>query len=693
MKARVGQASAGQVVSAAGDSSTGEAGEASVVRSRGDSDAARPRRVSTSAPIIGDDFHHDDAIEHLSAARPGSRVDHPPGVKELESVGWAPLHLAVRSGNSAIVEILLGRAQSFVSGRAPDGLASTPPSRQDIVRADLVGEVIHDGSKRNAFHVAAQYGRFQCMLMLVEAAGFDRKELLSARDAAGYTPLHYACSTPPQCAGGTGIVELLLPGAGAAASRARPAADCEEDIRAVTTAASGLTALHLVAMKGSRRSALAIVRAARAVGLDGNAACKRGYTALHYAAMLGREDVLEVLIGFVNVDAPRRRREPSPAGDLAGLICDVDSASESNAFGDGSTPLFIAIARGQTECVRKLLRNSHQRVDPSACADDGSTALHISAQFGRADYVDLIVSAWRESQWTKRFKDVSLERVLNAADERGATPLHVAAKAGHHEFIARLLAHQFDAKSGEPVLRILQPTMPCRAGGRDLSLDGTALHLACFWGRADCVRLLVDAEKKRAAAAATKRARGRATRGTKKEQAVYPKRKKVHATKKLDTSPSVAGADIVNLAGFTPLEIAAMRGHTACIKILLGSGLAMDADAALGLRPGFARALYLASLRWGVPTDPPVFMQSDCVQALLGSSRSALSALLAALLWPDLGGRDPIGMTVPPARLLWSATRLLLFVRLGMTVGLAILLLDVTLGMCVYLCVKSKVAV
>ncbi|XP_055992424.1 ankyrin repeat domain-containing protein 27 [Sorex fumeus] len=144
--------------------------------------------------------------------------------------------------------------------------------------------------------------------------------------------------------------------------------------------------------------------------------------------------------------------------------------------------------------------NDPSIVTPFSRDDRGHTPLHVAALCGQAALIDLLVSRGA---------------VVNATDYHGATPLHLACQKGHQS-VTLLLLHY---KAG--------PEVPDNNGN-------TPLHLACTYGHEDCVKALVyyDAASCR--------------------------------------------LDIGNEKGDTPLHIAARWGYHSIIETLLQNGASTE---------------------------------------------------------------------------------------------------------------------
>ncbi|KAG9474873.1 hypothetical protein GDO78_003373 [Eleutherodactylus coqui] len=101
--------------------------------------------------------------------------------------------------------------------------------------------------------------------------------------------------------------------------------------------------------------------------------------------------------------------------------------------------------------------NDTSIVTPLSRDDRGYTPLHIAAICGQSQFIDLLISKGA---------------VVNATDYHGSTPLHLSCQKGHQN-IALLLLHY--------------------KASRDIQDNNgnTPLHLACTYGHEDCVKALV----------------------------------------------------------------------------------------------------------------------------------------------------------------------------------------------------------
>jgi uncharacterized protein len=193
--------------------------------------------------------------------------------------------------------------------------------------------------------------------------------------------------------------------------------------------------------------------------------------------------------------------------DLARLLLEYNA--HINVEMGGSTPLDLAVARGNLEAAKLLIDNGGdvRRVYPS-----GRTPLHIAALKGNTEMVKLLID--RGADVDKRDAvgmsslDVAATRgqsaIVGLLLEAGATPgdplLRNAVRQNHPAVVRSLLAH-----TKEPLAPLLKEALKRHyveivdallQAGADVNVRDeagfTPLHDAALAGNAGAVRLLLD---------------------------------------------------------------------------------------------------------------------------------------------------------------------------------------------------------
>ncbi|XP_077564056.1 uncharacterized protein LOC144179539 isoform X2 [Haemaphysalis longicornis] len=380
--------------------------------------------------------------------RAGARADH------ADHAGQTPLHLVAHKGHKGLVRLLLSSsggvpwARGDARGRTPLHLAaasSSPAQARAAVLAALLeradpGQVdLQDDHKQTALHKSALACHLESMAALLRKGA---NALL--QDAEGRTPLHLcAASTRPTA---LACVRLLL--------------ECEaslvgwQDYR-------GCTPLHLAVASGT----LPVIDLLTSWSeCEVNALDDLFRTPLHWAAILGRREVVQLLLD--------RRADPSLADRTGatplGHACCGPPTGESEALvtmllsRHSAAPLHAALMgatlAGNAVAVRALLRRG-----VALDATGAAAVVRAAASQGHLAVLQLLLD---------------LRGVREAERQSGATrqtALMVAACGGHTPCLLALL----DA-AGTPSLHCTD------SGGR------TALHWAVVGDQACVCRLLVQ---------------------------------------------------------------------------------------------------------------------------------------------------------------------------------------------------------
>uniref|UniRef100_A0AC35TT07 ANK_REP_REGION domain-containing protein n=1 Tax=Rhabditophanes sp. KR3021 TaxID=114890 RepID=A0AC35TT07_9BILA len=194
-----------------------------------------------------------------------------------------------------------------------------------------------------------------------------------------------------------------------------------------------------------------------------------GKTSLHLAAANGHLELVESLLknkAFVNSKS-KDGATPLHCSAMAGhthvvysLITKYGAAVEAVTL-DLRTPLHSAALYGQLGATQTLLAC---QANPNARDDKGQTPLHLAAEENHAHVVKLFLKMKQNKQ------------VLTAVDSNGFTCAHIAAMKGSLGVVKELM--------------LIDKNMVLNA--KTKSLDATTLHMACGGGHNDIVKLLLD---------------------------------------------------------------------------------------------------------------------------------------------------------------------------------------------------------
>ena len=397
---------------------------------------------------------------------------------------------ACAQGEAKVAAYLIQHLGAYVHyvKRNDDGSGDTPlqaavlNGRFDVARmlvkqfgADVAAKVVGRGG--SVLHIAAERGDADTVRVLVVELGAS----VEVRDVGGSTPLHHATR-----AKSIGAVRMLL----------SLGAD-------ITSKANGWMPLHIAVSTRCREMVLMLVND---FGADVNARTGGGRTPLHVAVAGKSLEMARLLVGLgadvgakdENAKTPficaaEYRRSSSGSLDIVRFLFeDVGAEVAATQRDSGRTPLHIASSLGNA--VRVLITEFGAPVDVKD--NRGNTPLHLAVIFkndSSRGVVDILLSCgsyvgamnaegltplhyaleFREEPITCSLLKGLTEGVVSIADNKGRTPLHLAASAGLIS-AATIFVEQLGAD----------------VNARD-ALGMTPLHHAASRGREDVVELLV----------------------------------------------------------------------------------------------------------------------------------------------------------------------------------------------------------
>ncbi|KAL7806694.1 ankyrin repeat-containing domain protein [Trichoderma aethiopicum] len=396
-----------------------------------------------------------------------------------------PLHLAIEFRSWEAIEALL-RAGAEVNGK--DKAGSTPlhkaVRRMDIAdtsttQMDIAKRLIESGADvnatdaegRTALSLAAENGMADVTALLI-----DRKAKVSIATKNGRTALHLAIEYKH-------IAKILL--------------DYGAAINAKDS--NGYTPLYLAMMNGLAEVAAFLIDR----GADVATVAEDGRTPLHMA--IRSKSLTEKLLEHgAAIDAkdiegytPLYLAATDGTTEVVALLIDK-GADVGKAAKDRRTPLHMALSRGQDglETAKRLLK-----YDPgvgghnpyvNAMAKDDATPLHVAAEYGPLEAVEMLLH---------------LGANIDQTDEFGQTALLIAIYNENWDIADWLLKAGADIKADSregytPLLRavmgnqdhIVEQLLRMGADANAVDDDGySSLHLAVSRGNSTIIRQLLDA--------------------------------------------------------------------------------------------------------------------------------------------------------------------------------------------------------
>lgn len=354
------------------------------------------------------------------------------GANAIDAWGMTPLHHASLSGNSHVVRCLL------------------PYSSVDKEATDKQG--------RTALHNAATSGDTEVVRLLLEHGAN-----IHAVDKKGLTAIHVAAKE-----GNLGAIKML-------------SSDVAKD---TFTQGNGQgpfiePAVELLSRRDKQQMTplhyavesnhLEVVRFLLVNGTDPNMPSAAGHTALHLAAMRGGDAICELLVEHgAKLDAlaegnktPLLLAATNDRRDIVAFFLDQGAAIEDCDV-EGNTPLLAAVDSGSLDVVRLLLDRG---ADVTCKNAEELNVLHMAVLSKNAAVLQELLKAR------------GADKLINARDSDGDTPLHHAARNAFLDIVQILLSHG------------------ARASARNAS-EETTLHSACRYNFPNVVREIVKQDKR-----------------------------------------------------------------------------------------------------------------------------------------------------------------------------------------------------
>ena len=357
----------------------------------------------------------------------------------------------------------------------------------------------------------------------------------SKTDGHGRTALFYAAMR-----GKTNVVRLLL------SYKADSSIGAED----------GDTPLHSAAFHGHEEIVKLLLKDGNNVNITG----RNILTPLHYAAINGYETIAKLLLesgarftaGAIYGVTPLHCASLIH-GEIVQLLLDF-GADVNHVSDNGSTPLHITAEFGNKIGAQALLIKG---ADVAMLNENGESALHVAAQNGQEGLVSLLLDHRAEVDLKSEFGLVALHYAasaghektvkilldssanLNALDNSGRTSLHNAAFEGRETIVKLLLGNGADI--------VIESEIDCSGNYRELG-KWTALRLAGWMKHESVARLLLDA-----------------------------------GARLKDTPVSEVVTEAINRSEESTLRDAAWRGNGSTLKLLLDFGTDVEATTENGM--------------------------------------------------------------------------------------------------------------
>ncbi|KAI7798397.1 transient receptor potential cation channel [Triplophysa rosa] len=456
--------------------------------------------------------------------------------------GRLPLLLAVQAGNVGITRELLSsqsepQLRAVKSGNG-DTVLHICCRRKDVETAKVLVEFgVNPDCQNNEWqtplHIAALEGDENMLKFL-----YHCKANPNILDKMDRSPLHIAAEQ-----GHTSVVEILT-----------------EKFKSCVLARTkdGNTLLHIASQCGHPGTALAFLRK----GVPLHMPNKSGAVCLHAAAKRGHTAVVKALLQKgARVDSSAKSGQT--ALHIAVENCKPQVVQMLLGFGAHvqlrggkaqETPLHIAARVKDGERVAEMLLKSG--ADVNAEQENGETALHVAARHGSLQVMRALIQEGGDVTWTSKV---------------GENPLHVAAHHCHAHVVEEILNYLSNERSRQ------EAQLCVRQGNQD---GETPLHLAAELQRdavhqtdedVDIIRILMEHHAD--ITAVTKRSGETPLHYSARvgNTAVLQEMLGYVPSSQLQTAVNKHSKN-----GWSPLLLAAERGHTEVVRLLLQNNARVD---------------------------------------------------------------------------------------------------------------------